>query len=179
MNKAFIKEDDLDSSVQFEESLGSGPRYITPEGFRHLSIECQELENHLRPAQMAAVDALKALPAPTREQLLDLEAEQRAFTTLDRRFRFLSILLKRLTVVNPQRSDRAFFGAYVTVEDEDGNATTYRLVGPDEVDASLNYISIDSPVGRAVLGHRSGDATPVRRPGQDDENLFLVDVEYR
>lgn len=179
VNKAFVKEDDVsDGSVQFEESIGDGPRYVTPEGFARLQSEFALLESQTLPSLRPQHDALSSLNEPTREQLIDLDALKRELTTAQRRFRFLGLLLQRLTVVPPQTGQRAYFGAYVTVEDEDGAQITYRLVGPDEVDASLNYISVDSPVGRAVLGKKAGDPTPVRRPGQEDENLFLVEVSW-
>lgn len=179
VNKAFVKEDDVsDGSVQFEESIGGGPRYVTPEGFARLQAESAMLETQTLPSLRPRYDALAALVEPTREQLVDLEALTRELTTRQRRFRFLGLLLQRLTVVPPQTGPRAYFGAYVTVEDEDGAQVTYRLVGPDEVDASPNYISVDSPVGRAVLGKKAGDPAPVRRPGQEDENLFLVEVSW-
>lgn len=179
MNKAFVKEDDVsDGSVQFEESIGDGPRYVTPEGFARLHSEFALLESQRLPSLRPRHDALAGLKDPTREQLIGLDTLKRELTTCERRFRFLALLLQRLTVVPPQSGPRAYFGAFVTVEDEDGAQLTYRLVGPDEVDASLNYISVDSPVGRAVLGKKAGDPTPVRRPGQEDENLFLVEVSW-
>ncbi len=179
MNKAFVKEDDVsDSSVVFEESLGDGPRYVTPEGFARLQQEHQALQTRSLPELRQRLAALKAILEPSREELIDLDAQQRAVTVHERRFRFLSLLLQRLTVVTPQPGPKAYFGAYVTVEDEEGEATTYRLVGPDEVDSALHYISVESPVGKAVLGKKAGDPTPVRLPGQDDQNLFLVEVAW-
>ena len=60
--------------------------------------------------------------------------------------------------------DRAFFSAYVEVEDEDGARREYQLVGPDEVDAGKGRISVDSPLGRALLGRAVGESVTVERP---------------
>jgi transcription elongation factor GreB len=73
---------------------------------------------------------------------------------------------------------RVFFSAYVTVEDEDGNEKTYRIVGADESDLERGFISIDSPVARALLGKREGDEVTVRVPKGEVE-YTIVAVAYR
>jgi transcription elongation factor GreB len=80
--------------------------------------------------------------------------------------RFLPKRLDELTVVDRLPDDRGkvFFGAWVTIEDEEGNESTYRLVGPDEFDLSRGYLSIDSPMARALLGKRIDDEVGVRTP---------------
>ena len=57
-----------------------------------------------------------------------------------------------------------YFGAFVTLEDEDGETLCYRLVGPDESDAAKGAISIESPIGRVLVGKRAGDEVEVQRP---------------
>ena len=86
-------------------------------------------------------------------------------------------------VVDPrtrQRTDRVFFGATVTLEDEDGVVTTYQIVGGDELDDSLGpgRISYEAPLGRALLGKREGDAVVVRRPAGEVE-LTIVKVDWK
>src|SRR5262249_20092314 len=78
------------------------------------------------------------------------------------------------------RTDRVFFGATVTVEDEDGERFTYQIVGGDELDESLGpgRISYEAPLGRALLGKREGDEVTVRRPAGDVE-LVIVKVDWR
>lgn len=99
---------------------------------------------------------------------------------IDRRVRFLSKRLDEVKVVNEPPTDpkRAFFGAYVTVEDEDGVEKTYRIVGADESDMSKGYISIDSPVARALVGKREGDEVTVKVP-KGDVVYTVIGVEYR
>ena len=83
---------------------------------------------------------------------------KRKLRELDRRLRFLSERMDSLTVLEPRpdRSRTAFFGAWVTVEPEDGDARTWRLVGADEFDVARGLLSVDSPLGRALLGKREG-----------------------
>ena len=85
---------------------------------------------------------------------------------IDRRIEFLTKRLDELEVVRPDPSQagRVFFGAYVAVEDEAGAATEYQVVGPDEFDVAAGRVSMDAPLGRALLGRREGDEITVERP---------------
>jgi transcription elongation factor GreB len=101
---------------------------------------------------------------------------------LDRRLRELSERMDSLTVVQPRPhpSGRAYFGAWVTLEHEDGSARRYRLVGPDEFDVEAGLISVDAPLGRALLGRREGDVVQVRRPaGTVEITIVGIDWEER
>ena len=86
--------------------------------------------------------------------------------------------LSVLTVLGPEQAPegRAGFGTWVTVRDEEGKQTTWRIVGPDEADPRLGRVSAHSPVGRALLGHEVGDSVEVDRPGG---RLELEVVEVR
>ena len=87
---------------------------------------------------------------------------------IDRRVRYLSKRLETLRVVEAAPTDRqaVFFGASVEVEDvADGTLARYRIVGPDETDAKLGYISIDSPLARAMLKKRVDDEFEAALPG--------------
>jgi transcription elongation factor GreB len=98
---------------------------------------------------------------------------------LDRRLRELSQRMDSLTVVDPKPhpSGRAYFGAWVTLENEDGSERRYRLVGPDEFDVDSGLISVDAPLGRALLGKREGDVVQVRRPSGTVE-VTLLDISW-
>ena len=104
---------------------------------------------------------------------------KRRLREIDRRVRFLGKRLDEVTVVTEPPSDphRVFFGAHVTVEDEAGEQRTYRIVGGDESDVDKGWISIDSPVARACLGKRSGDAVTVRAPRGEIEYTIIA-VRY-
>ena len=85
---------------------------------------------------------------------------------VDSRMRFLAKRLGELIVVDriPDDTSKVFFGAWVEIEDTDGNMHQYRIVGPDEFDPDENFISIDSPMAKALLGKIAGDEVIVSRP---------------
>ncbi len=140
------------------------PRYITPQGFRAIAREHEEIWTRLRPKIVAEVEAAAALG--DRSENAEYIYGKRKLRELDRRLRFLSEKMDSLTVLEPEPhpSGKAFFGAWVTVEDEDGEERTWRLVGADEFDVSKGLLSVDSPFGRALLGKAEGDTAVIQRP---------------
>jgi len=153
--------------------MARSPRYITPEGYRRLATEHDRIWSVERPRIVAEVEAAAALG--DRSENAEYIYGKRKLRELDRRLRFLSERLDSLTVMEPQPDPRgrAFFGAWVTIEDEDGEQRTYRLVGPDELDVPAGLISVDAPLGRALLGRREGEAVTVERPAGSIELLVL------
>ena len=139
-------------------------RYITPEGFRRLAAERDRIWSVERPRIVAEVEAAAALG--DRSENAEYIYGKRKLRELDRRLRFLAGRMDSLTVVepSPHPSGRAFFGAWVTVEHEDGAERTYRLVGPDELNVAAGHISVEAPLGRALLGKGEGDSVVVQRP---------------
>ena len=79
---------------------------------------------------------------------------------------------------DPAQAGRVFFGAWVTLEDEEGEIVRYRIVGPDEADAKAGLISAASPLGRALLGKEEGDTAVVERPRGPAEYTIRA-VDYR
>ncbi len=157
--------------------MSKPPRYITPEGFRRLAEEHERIWTVERPRIVAEVEAAAALG--DRGENAEYIYGKRKLRELDRRIRFLSERRDALTVVDPRPhpAGRAFFGAWVTVEHEDGGERTYRLVGPDEFDVAAGLISVDAPLGRALLGKREGDVVMVQRPAGALE-LTVVEVAW-
>jgi transcription elongation factor GreB len=151
------------------------PRYITPEGFRRIAAEHARIWTDERPRIVAEVEAAAALG--DRSENAEYIYGKKKLRELDRRLRFLSERMDALTVIEPKPhpAGRAFFGAWVTVEHEDGGERTYRLVGPDEFDAAQGLISVEAPLGRALLGKREGDTAVVQRPGGAAE-LTVVEI---
>jgi transcription elongation factor GreB len=98
---------------------------------------------------------------------------------IDRRVRYLSKRLDEIQVVrsSPPRRDQVFFGAYVTVEDEAGTERRYRIVGSDETSAAKGWISVDSPMARALLGRRVDDEVAVELP-DTRLDLVILAIEY-
>jgi len=141
------------------------PRYITPEGYRRFAAEHDRIWTELRPRVVAEVEAAAALG--DRSENAEYIYGKRKLRELDRRLRFLSTRMDELTVVDPRPhpSGRAYFGAWVTVEIEDGEEQVFRLVGPDEADAGQGLLSVEAPLGRALLGKAEGDTARFERPG--------------
>jgi transcription elongation factor GreB len=142
----------------------SAKRYITPAGYRRLEAELSRLWSDDRPRIVEEVATAAA--HGDRSENAEYVYGKKKLREIDRRIRYLSKLLDRLTVVapDPRQAGRVFFGATVTVEDEDGARATYRIVGPDEIDLKLGHISVESPLARALLGKQAGDEAIVRRP---------------
>lgn len=161
--------------------MSSNPRrarYITPEGYRRLAEEHARIWTELRPRIVAEVEAAAALG--DRSENAEYLYGKRRLRELDRRLRFLSTRMDELTVVEPRPhpSGRAYFGAWVRVETEEGEEREYRLVGPDEADAAQGLLSVEAPLGRALLGKGEGDAVRVERPAGRAE-ITVLEVCWR
>ena len=152
--------------------------YITAEGAKKLRAELDHLWTIERPR--VTQEVADAAAQGDRSENAEYIYGKRRLREIDRRVRFLSKRLDEVKVVDERPSDpkRVFFGAYVTVEDDDGDEKTYRIVGADESDMAKGYISIDSPVARALLGKREGDEVTIRVP--KGEVVYAINaVEYR
>jgi transcription elongation factor GreB len=138
--------------------------YITPDGFRRLQEEAERLWRVERPRVTQQVSDAAALG--DRSENAEYIYGKKRLREIDGRLRFLQKKLDSLTVVSdpPPRRDRVYFGAFVTVEEESGESAEYRLVGPDESDPARGLLSIESPLGRALMGRSAGDEVTVRRP---------------
>jgi transcription elongation factor GreB len=155
-------------------------RYITKKGFERLRELFRSLLHEERPRVTHEVAVAAA--HGDRSENYEYKLGKRKLREIDEKLRRLQKLIESLEVVDPAtrpKTDRVFFGSTVTLEDENGEETTYQLVGPDELDASLgaNRISFEAPLGRALLGKREGDAVRVRRPAGEVE-LTIVRVEW-
>jgi transcription elongation factor GreB len=154
------------------------PRYITPEGFRRIAEEHERIWTVSRPRVVAEVSAAAALG--DRSENAEYVYGKKKLRELDRRLRELSERMDSLTVVapSPHPSRRAYFGAWVTVEHDDGEERRYRLVGPDEFDAEAGLISVNGPLGLALLGKRVGDVVVVQRPvGRTEVTVVAIGWE--
>jgi len=152
--------------------------YITRAGFEALQAELEWLWREERPRVTEAVATAAALG--DRSENADYIYGKKRLREIDRRIRFLTKRVDALTVVDPgprKDEDRIYFGAWVELEDEDGERLRYQLVGPDEFDASAGRISVDSPVGRALMGKRLHDEVTVRKPRGDAEYRVLS-IDY-
>jgi transcription elongation factor GreB len=152
--------------------------YITPAGHRRLSEEFDFLRNKKRPEVVNAL--ADAAAEGDRSENAEYIYRKRQLREIDRRLRFLAKRLDIAVVVDPSeqpRRDRVFFGATVSVEDEEGERTTYRIVGVDEINGAEGAISWQSPIGKALLGKKLGDAVIVRWHAGTRE-LTIDEISY-
>lgn len=152
--------------------------YITREGWQALDKELKYLWREERPKVTQAVSEAAAMG--DRSENAEYIYGKKRLREIDRRVRFLTKRLEVLKVVepNPQQEGRVFFGAWVRLEDEEGQEKVFRLVGPDEFDPFKSWISIDSPVARALIGKRVDDEINVSTPG-GDVAYWILEISYR
>ena len=153
-------------------------KYITPEGADALRRELDELWRVKRPAVTQAV--AEAAAQGDRSENAEYIYGKKQLAEIDRRVRFLRKRLASIKVVDQQPGDtsKVFFGAWFELRAEDGACSEYRVVGPDESGFADKHISMDSPLGRAVLGKRVADTVLVRTP-EGETRYELVRVRYR
>lgn len=200
MSKAFVKEDSdqLDSDQEelgsdqdlgLEDDLGedsegskavfrTGKNYITQRGFDRLKAEVHELLTVERPKMVETV--AWAASNGDRSENADYQYGKKRLREIDRRIRFLQKRMDIAEIVHPdkQSGDKVLFGATVTIEDEDGGTRVYKIVGIDETDAKLGKISWISPIGRALLQAKVGDAVVVQMP-KGEEELLVQKIEFK
>jgi transcription elongation factor GreB len=154
-----------------------GSKFITPEGAERLKNELDHLWRVLRPQVTQAVQ--EAAAQGDRSENAEYIYGKKQLREIDRRVRFLRQRLDGMTVVNQPPSDpqRVFFGAWVTLEGDNGDEVEYRIVGPDEFDAGKGYISMDAPLGRALMRKAIDDEVKVEVPG-GAKTYYVVGVRY-
>jgi transcription elongation factor GreB len=152
--------------------------YITPEGEQVLRDELDRLWNRERPR--VTQEVADAAAQGDRSENAEYIYGKKRLREIDARLRFLSKRLDELTVVREAPADhgRIYFGAWVRLEDEAGDELFYRIVGPDEFDIEAGKISVDSPLGRALMRKEDGDEVVVRRP-RGDASYTILEVRYR
>ena len=146
--------------------------YITAAGATKLREELHQLWVIERPR--VTQEVADAAAQGDRSENAEYIYGKRRLREIDRRVGWLTRRLDEIVVVveAPDDPTRVHFGAWVTVEDEDGGEAEWRIVGADESDVSRAWISIDSPVARALIGKRRGDEVTVVRP--KGEAVYLV-----
>ena len=150
---------------------------ITPEGLKALQEEYERLWTRERPRVTREVSAAAA--QGDRSENAEYIYSKKRLREIDSRLEFLNRRMGevRVTVAEDRGDGRVTFGAWVRLEDESGDEILYRIVGPDEFDVESGCISVDSPVGKALLGQREGDEVVVRRP-KGDAVFEILEVRY-
>jgi len=163
--------------VRYRPPQPKGSKFITPEGAKKLKDELDYLWRVLRPQVCQAVQ--EAAAQGDRSENAEYTYGKRQLREIDRRVRFLRQRLDGMVIVDKPPSDpsRVFFGAWVTLEDEEGTQVENRIVGPDEFDVARGYISMDSPLGRALMRKTIDDEVTVEVPG-GTKRYFVVAIRY-
>jgi transcription elongation factor GreB len=158
-----------------------GSKYITPQGAQRLQDELDQLWRVERPRVTQSVS--EAAAQGDRSENAEYTYGKKRLHEIDRRVRFLRKRLEGMTIVdsraNGGRRDaaRVYFGAWVQLEGAAGEPRWHRIVGPDEFDMDADYISMDSPLGKALLGKRLDDDVIVNLPG-GATTLTVVAISY-
>jgi len=151
---------------------------ITRDGFEKLKAELDHLWHTLRPEVVKALASAAA--EGDRSENAEYTYRKKQLGEIDRRVRYLSKRIPSLKVAEgaPADRDAVFFGASIELENVDsGESVLYRIVGPDETDARQGWISIDSPLARAVLKKRLDDEFEAQLPG-GLTRFVIVAVDY-
>lgn len=160
--------------ARYRAPVKPGSKYITAEGAQRLRAELDELWRVLRPQVTQAVAAAAA--QGDRSENAEYTYGKKQLREIDRRVRHLRKRLDGIVIVDQPPSDpsRIYFGAWVDIEDDSGRQRRVRVVGPDEIDAASEHISMDSPLGRALLGKRVDDELKIEVPGGELEYVVLA-----
>ena len=152
-------------------------KYITPEGKQRLVKEVDKLWKKRRPEVTKALAAAAA--EGDRLENAEYIYRKKELREIDARVRYLRKRLDGIVVVDraPDDRDRVFFGAWVRLEDNAGEEYVYRVVGPDEFDPSLGYISMDSPMGKALIGKSLDDEFTLSLP-EGEAGYVITEVSY-
>lgn len=150
---------------------------ITRAGYRKLQEELDYLWRDKRPKITAIVSWAASLG--DRSENGDYTFNKRILREIDRRTRYLMKRLEALKVIDysPQQDGKVFFGATVEIENEEGEKISFKIVGPDEIYNTKDFISIDSPMARAMIKKEVDDEFYVQTPTGNKE-WFINKIEY-
>ncbi len=151
--------------------------YITREGYTGLNSEHDELWFKRRPEVVKALSAAAA--EGDRSENAEYHYRKKELAGIDRRVRYLRKRLDELKIVEhtPEDTSKIYFGAWVELENDEGEILVYRIVGPDEFDKHEAYISMDSPVARTLMGKTEDDEICVKGP-EKDLHYTILRVSY-
>ena len=162
---------------RYRKAEPAGSKYATAEGARRLREELDYLWRVHRPQVTRAV--AEAAAQGDRSENAEYIYGKKQLREIDRRVRHLRRRLEGMVVVSrpPDDRSRVFFGAWVRLEDDEGQEIEVRIVGPDEIDPARRYVSMDSPLARALMGRRRDDAVAAEVPG-GRRTYVVVEIRY-
>jgi transcription elongation factor GreB len=154
-----------------------GSKYITPEGKQRLEQELDHLWRQRRPEVTRALTAAAA--EGDRSENAEYIYRKKELREIDSRVRFLRKRLEGIIVVdrNPENRNKVYFGALVRLQNIDDKVSIYRVVGPDEIDPVRGFISMDSPMGKALLGKSLDDEFSIELP-DGQASYLVIEVSY-
>lgn len=173
MSRGFVKEDDLEHAGTDipERPISTHPNYVTANGYAQLQAQAASLEQVIRKLKAKKDDA---------------QAQQQ-LAIANRDLRYVAARLDHAQIVKYTEAnldetsglvpDQVLFGTTVTVEDENGDAHTYQIVGEDEADIKINKVSWTSPLASALIGQKVGDSVVWVRPA-GNIMLEIIDIQY-
>jgi transcription elongation factor GreB len=150
---------------------------ITKQGYENLQAELNELWRVERPEVTKKVSWAASLG--DRSENADYQYNKKRLREIDRRVRYLRKCLENLKIVEyrPEQEGKVFFGAWVEVENDEGKTLTFKIVGYDEIFNTKDYISIDSPMARALLKKEVGDEAEVKT-GAGNVLWYINSIHY-
>jgi transcription elongation factor GreB len=151
--------------------------WISQTGYDKLKAEWDELYKQIRPKLLEEIAAAAA--QGDRSENAEYIYGRKKLREIDKRLREIGNTLHRCKVVEgvSRRSDKIYFGAKVALKKADGKSMTVQLVGPDEIDPTAGLISVESPMGKALMGHAPTGDIEVDTP-RGRLSFSIVSVEY-
>ena len=152
--------------------------YITPMGYQALVTEFDQLLRLERPKITELVTW--AASNGDRSENADYQYGKKRLREIDRRLRFLGQRIEAAQIVDPQsiKSSKVQFGATIEIKDEEGRVKTYSIVGVDEINTSLGFISWQSPIAKALIGKSVGDEVVIHAP-QGELIFEIISIQYK
>ena len=152
--------------------------FITRDGYNQLKEELDQLWRIERPETTKKVTWAASLG--DRSENADYQYNKKKLREIDRRVRYLRKCLENLKIVDysPQQEGKVFFGAWVEIENDDGETKRFRIAGYDEIFGRNDTISVDSPMAKALLGHQVDDDIVVKINGQNFD-WWITKIEYK
>lgn len=152
-------------------------KLITREGYDKLKQELDFLWRVERPEVTKKVTWAASLG--DRSENADYQYNKKRLREIDRRVRYLTKCLEELRIVDysTQQDGKVFFGAWVEIENDGGDSKRFRIAGYDEIFGRNDYISIDSPMARALLKKEVGDRVRVQTPA-GEATWYVVSIDY-
>lgn len=153
-------------------------KLLTAEGFQRLHDELDHLLRNERPEITRIVSWAASLG--DRSENADYQYNKRKLREIDRRIRYLSKLfdVAKKVEYHPQQEGKVYFGAWVELENDEGETVKFRIVGDEEIYAQSNYISLQAPMAKACLGKSVDDEVQVYTP-TGKKVWYIIHIEYQ